>query len=194
MLELPEVSQKVATTSQNSSRHAHDRSRTSPSVQTLYQTDIVPFQQYLSQLSSWVFGIGIGFRGLLDLHRVVDDLERVPSSAQSPEPSVLRCEIPCSKRWHTRFMNSSNPRILPSMRMPSCSYSQTSTGACCWSSLKMKLMGGRRTLRPDMMNEWARLDDTSESSHLLDVFELVERLCNGSQARRERQNGCRPVL
>lgn len=44
-------------------------------------------------------------------------------------------------------MNSSKPRILPSMRIPSCSYSQIWTVLCCCRSLKMKLMGGRSTLR-----------------------------------------------
>jgi hypothetical protein len=38
--------------------------------------------------------------------------------------------------------------IFPSIRNASCSKSQTWTVECCCRSLKMKLMGGTRTLRP----------------------------------------------
>ena len=38
--------------------------------------------------------------------------------------------------------------IFPSIRIPNCSYSHILTVAWVWSSLKMKLMGGSRILRP----------------------------------------------
>lgn len=45
----------------------------------------------------------------------------------------------------TRFMNSSNPLIFPSIRMANCSNNQIDTVECCCKSLKMKLIGGNST-------------------------------------------------
>lgn len=42
----------------------------------------------------------------------------------------------------TKFINSSNPRILPCILRCVCSYNQMDTRACCCKYLKIKLMGG----------------------------------------------------
>lgn len=61
--------------------------------------------------------------------------------------------------------------ILPSILIASCSYSHIETVLCCWRSLKMKLIGGSRTLplpppRPAMIRSGTETRETNSLGFL----------------------------
>lgn len=97
----------------------------------------------------------VGLGNLLDLDSVVDLGNQV---RRNLVPSFLVVSLT------TRFMNSSNPyhtlavysleidgqhtRIVPTIRIDNCSYSQIWTVVRCCRRRKRKLIGGKRTRRP----------------------------------------------
>lgn len=78
-------------------------------------------------------------RSLLDLYSIVD--HQVHKLIKSLKPIAL---------VNTFAVLPQTPLTLirPSILIANCSYSQICTVECCCRSLKMKLIGGRSTLRP----------------------------------------------